>query len=122
MPDWLGGSVYSWSSSQGSGQSLPLACGDWASTKAAYRFLDNKRVSEAEILAGHMQATRACRQLVDGRVLALHDTTEFSFTVSEHFRDWCHNRVAMSHKDERGSPANAHCLRHPHALESHRHH
>ena len=30
------------------GQGIPLACQDWASTKAAYRFLDNNRVSEAE--------------------------------------------------------------------------
>ena len=40
------------------GQSIPLVCQDWANTKAAYRFLYNDRVSEAEILAGHFQATR----------------------------------------------------------------
>ena len=34
------------------GQSIPLACQDWANTKAAYRFLSNDRVSEADILAG----------------------------------------------------------------------
>lgn len=45
--------------SKGLGQTLPLACGDWANTKAAYRFLDNDRVSEAEILTGHFQATQA---------------------------------------------------------------
>ena len=28
----------------GMGRPLPLACGDWAATKAAYRFLDNNRV------------------------------------------------------------------------------
>ena len=27
--------------SQGVGRSLPLACQDWAATKAAYRFLDS---------------------------------------------------------------------------------
>jgi hypothetical protein len=32
------------------GDSIPLVCQDWANTKAAYRFLDNDRVSEAEIL------------------------------------------------------------------------
>ncbi|MFA9479326.1 transposase DNA-binding-containing protein [Phycisphaerales bacterium AB-hyl4] len=36
-----------------------LACQDWAATKAAYRFLDNPRVDESAILAGHFQATRA---------------------------------------------------------------
>lgn len=35
------------------GQSIPLACQDWANTKAAYRFFASERVSEAEILSGH---------------------------------------------------------------------
>ncbi len=39
------------------GQSIPLACQDWASTKAAYRFFANDRVDEAAILGGHFQAT-----------------------------------------------------------------
>lgn len=64
----------------GLGQTLPLACGDWASTKAAYRFLDNRRVSEQKILAGHFQATQARLASVAGPILVLHDTTEFSFT------------------------------------------
>ena len=34
------------------GNTLPLACQDWASTNAAYRFLDNPRVEESLILAG----------------------------------------------------------------------
>jgi hypothetical protein len=69
--------------SQGLGRSLPLACQDWANTKAAYRFLDNDRVSEQEILAGHFQATQARCAAVDGPILVLHDTTEFSFTRSD---------------------------------------
>jgi hypothetical protein len=69
--------------SKGLGQTLALACGDWASTKAAYRFLDNDRVSEAEILAGHLQATSERFAAVDGPVLVLHDTTDFSFTRSD---------------------------------------
>jgi hypothetical protein len=39
------------------GSTVPLACQDWANTKAAYRFFSNDRVSEAEILAGHFEAT-----------------------------------------------------------------
>jgi len=35
------------------GGSIPFACQDWASTKAAYRFLSNGRVDEEKILAGH---------------------------------------------------------------------
>ncbi|WP_084305818.1 transposase DNA-binding-containing protein [Bradyrhizobium sp. ARR65] len=35
-------------------ESIPLVCQDWANTKAAYRFFSNDRVSEADILAGHL--------------------------------------------------------------------
>jgi hypothetical protein len=48
------------------GASLPLACQDWANTKAAYRFFSNDRVSEAQILAGHFQATRDGFAATDG--------------------------------------------------------
>lgn len=65
--------------SAGPGESIPLVCQDWANTKAAYRFLDNKRVSEAEILAGHFQATHDRFAATNGPVLVLHDTTEFSY-------------------------------------------
>ena len=41
------------------GQPLPLACQDWAATKAAYRFFDNDRVTEQGVLAGHFAATKA---------------------------------------------------------------
>jgi Transposase DNA-binding len=34
------------------GHSIPLACQDWTNTKAAYRFLANRRVSEGAILQG----------------------------------------------------------------------
>lgn len=61
------------------GDSIPLVCQDWANTKAAYRFLDNDRVSEAEILAGHFQATRDRAGAADGPILVLHDTTEFTY-------------------------------------------
>jgi hypothetical protein len=43
--------------SRSPGDSIPLVCQDWANTKAAYRFLDNDRVNEADILAGHFEAT-----------------------------------------------------------------
>ena len=39
------------------GESIPLACQDWANTKAAYRFLSSERFGEDAILAGHFQAT-----------------------------------------------------------------
>jgi hypothetical protein len=63
----------------GIGKSIPQACRDWAGAKAAYRFLANSRVSEGDILGGHMAATSerftACR----GVVLLLQDTTEFTY-------------------------------------------
>lgn len=39
------------------GEPIPLACVNWANTKAAYRFLSNEDVSEGEILAGHFAST-----------------------------------------------------------------
>jgi len=61
------------------GRSIPLVCQDWANTKAAYRFLSNDRVSEADILAGHFQSTRDRTAATDGLVVVLHDTTEFTY-------------------------------------------
>lgn len=65
--------------SEGVGESIPMACQDWAGTKAAYRFFSNDRVSETEILSGHLQATRERFLATPGTMLVLHDTTEFSF-------------------------------------------
>ena len=48
------------------GGSIPFACQDWANTKAAYRFLSNPRVSEAEILAGHFESTISHRATASG--------------------------------------------------------
>jgi hypothetical protein len=61
------------------GSTVPLACQDWANTKAAYRFFSNDRVSEAEILAGHFEATRDRFDATEGPILVLQDTTEFTF-------------------------------------------
>jgi hypothetical protein len=61
------------------GSTVPMACQDWAATKAAYRFFDNPRVDEGVILAGHFAATTARFAAAPGTVLVLHDTTEFSF-------------------------------------------
>jgi Transposase DNA-binding/Transposase DDE domain len=62
------------------GATVPMACQDWAATKAAYRFFSNKRVDEGLILAGHFAATKARFAETTGTTLILHDTTEFSFT------------------------------------------
>ena len=67
------------SSPMASARSIPWVCQDWANTKAAYRFLSQRPVSEAEILAGHFLATRDRFVGHRGPVLILHDTTEFSY-------------------------------------------
>jgi hypothetical protein len=61
------------------GGPIPFACQDWANTKAAYRFLDNDRVSEAEILSGHFESTKSRCAATKDPILVLHDTTEFTF-------------------------------------------
>lgn len=61
------------------GESIPCACQDWASTKAAYRFLSNERVDEGDILSGHFAATRARCEAFDSPILLTQDTTEFSY-------------------------------------------
>jgi hypothetical protein len=61
------------------GASIPLACRDWANTKAAYRFFSNERISVAAILAGHFASTRDRFVATEGPILVLQDTTEFSY-------------------------------------------
>lgn len=65
------------------GAGIPLACQDWANTKAAYRFLSNRYVKEDVILAGHLESTRERFEAINKPVLILHDTTEFSFQRSD---------------------------------------
>jgi hypothetical protein len=60
------------------GDTIPLVCQDWANAKAAYRSLDNDRVSEPEILGDRFQATRDRTAVTSGQILVLHDTTEFT--------------------------------------------
>jgi hypothetical protein len=85
------------------GESIALACQDWANTKAAYRFLDNDRVNEAEILAGHFQATRDRMAATDGRILVLHDTTEFSYK-REDIEAVGKTRIGIAGADYKGRP------------------
>ena len=59
------------------------ACEDWADTKAAYRFFDNKKVTPGRILAPHQQRTVG-RMGQHGLVLAVQDTTFFNYTHHPH--------------------------------------
>ena len=63
----------------GLGESIPLACQDWAGTKAAYRIFSNDRVSEGEILQGHFDAPQRRFAVTDSLTLVLHDMSESSW-------------------------------------------
>jgi hypothetical protein len=58
-------------------RSLPSSF-DSAGLEAAYRFFSNHRVTPEEILAPHIEATKA-RCEADGTFLVVHDTTVFSY-------------------------------------------
>lgn len=83
------------------GGSLPLACQDWANTKAAYRFLSNAKVNEGAILQGHFQATRTRFAAVDSPILVLQDTTELSYERAQPDRIGSTRRV-NSGRDKEG--------------------
>ena len=63
--------------------SIPQACGSWAPTKAAYRFLDNPAVDPDVILEAHCQ--KSVQRAQDQRViLALQDTTTLNYSTHPH--------------------------------------
>jgi len=82
--------------SEATAESIPWACQDWANTKAAYRFFDNDRVDEDDILFGHFRSTRERFAGTAETVLVLHDTTELSYR-----RD----NIGLLHKPKHG-PSN----------------
>jgi hypothetical protein len=53
---------------------IPQAMGDWAGSKAAYRFFENSKVSFAKIIESHKEATRD-RLTESSVVLAIQDTS-----------------------------------------------
>jgi hypothetical protein len=59
---------------------VPVACGSWAATKAAYRFWDNHTVAAADILDAHCRRTRDRLPADDQLVLAIQDTTILNFS------------------------------------------
>jgi hypothetical protein len=88
---------------EGVGESIPWACQDWASTKAAYRFFSNKRVREEQILAGHLQSTRERLPAGDSTILVLHDTTELTYKREDAAAIGMISKGAMV-KDKQGRP------------------
>ena len=59
--------------------SIPLACGGWAETKAAYRLLDNPALEWRQVLEVHTERTSE-RMREQPVVLCLQDTTELDFS------------------------------------------
>ncbi len=55
------------------------ACGDWASTQAAYRLFNNPKASTSGILKPHREATVARMAGCSGPVLVMQDTVFFSY-------------------------------------------
>jgi hypothetical protein len=65
--------------SQKPSASIPVACGSWGETNAAYRFFQNRRVSWQEVLGPHQTAT--LRRIGQHEVvLLIQDTTEVEVT------------------------------------------
>jgi hypothetical protein len=59
--------------------SIPQACGPWGITKATYRFFDNNKVKDQDILAPHQSATQK-RIQNHPIILAVQDTTQLDFS------------------------------------------
>jgi hypothetical protein len=85
------------------GAPLPVACQDWANTKAAYRFLSSERFGEDAILAGHFQAAAGRFAATAGLVLVVQDTTEFSFRWARPETIGAIGRVPIG-RDRNGNP------------------
>ena len=65
-------------------QSIPLACQDWANTKAACRFLSNSKITIEKILQGHFMFTKKrVMAICSAYILIIQDTREFSYNRKE---------------------------------------
>jgi hypothetical protein len=91
------------------GGTIPLACQDWASTKAAYRFFSNPRVEEGDILSGHFDATRTRYLANEGTVLLLQDTTEFTYQRLTRMT-WVSPRASIAVATAKGGFAITQCV------------
>lgn len=61
-------------------KSIPEASGDWASTKAVYRFADNPKVNRMKILSSHQEKIRARLDSSSlDKILCVADTTHLTY-------------------------------------------
>ena len=82
--------------------SVPLACGDWADTMAAYRFFGNEEVQWEGILAPRIESSVA-RMAVHPVVLWIQDTTELNFNGQQ-----AKGLGPLSYEAQRGMYAHPH--------------
>jgi len=75
--------------------SLPQACDDPATLKAAYRFFQNEAIAPAAVLESHVQAT-VDRVAALPLVLAVQDTTEISGAATAQPALWVHSTLALT--------------------------
>lgn len=61
-------------------ESIPEACGDWKTTKAAYRFFSNKTVRAEKIMQAQYQETQQRINESDGTLLVAQDTTDLDYS------------------------------------------
>jgi hypothetical protein len=71
---------------QSPGSPINEACGDWASTQAAYRLFNNPKASPQALLEPHMEGTLERMAACQGPVLVLQDTVFFVWEPSEDAR------------------------------------
>ena len=62
--------------------SIPQAAGGWGQAKATYRFLDNDRVTEADLRCAAARDTARCCQAHEV-ILAVQDTTSLNLTAND---------------------------------------
>jgi len=62
--------------------SIPVACGGWAETQAAYRFFQNENVVAVDILRPHKEATLK-RMAKEAVILLCQDTSELDYSTKQ---------------------------------------
>jgi hypothetical protein len=66
---------------------VPLACGSWPATKAAYRFGDNEHIAAQGIRDAHLCRTRQRLPRDGATIVAIQDTTVLNFSHHPATRD-----------------------------------
>jgi hypothetical protein len=81
---------------------INAACGNWASTQAAYRLFNNPKASPSGILKPHREATAQRMAGCGGPVLVMQDTVFFSYGAHVKTRGCIWNRANGNRRGLRG--------------------